>query len=102
MSVCDGILRARYRDSLGHLTLLEADRPYRFEVDLGATAQVFAAGHRVRGEVTSSDFPRYDRNLNTGGIFGEEAEGRVAANSVFHDAARPSHIIFPVLERVPA
>jgi putative CocE/NonD family hydrolase len=101
MSVCDGILRARYRDSLENPTLLTPDTVYRFEVDLWATAQVFAAGHRVRVEVTSSDFPRYDRNLNTGGVFGEETEGRVAQNTVFHDAARPSHILLPVLDRAP-
>jgi putative CocE/NonD family hydrolase len=101
MSVCDGILRARYRDSLENPTLLTADTVYRFEVDLWATAQVFAAGHRIRVEVTSSDFPRYDRNLNVGGTFGEETDGRVAQNTVFHDAARPSHILLPTLDRVP-
>src|SRR5262249_7917334 len=67
MSVCDGILRARYRDSLEHPEPLVPGRLYRFDVDLWATAQVFRAGHRLRVHVTSSDFPRYDRNLNTGG-----------------------------------
>ena len=58
---------------------------YRFEVDLWATAQVFMAGHCIRVQVTSSDFPRYDRNLNTGGTFGTEVRGQVAVNTVFHD-----------------
>ena len=97
LSVCDGILRARFRDSLERPTLLHPGRLYRFEVDLWATAQVFAAGHRIRVQVTSSDFPRYDRNLNTGGPFGEEVRGRAAVNTVFHDAARASHVVLPVL-----
>jgi putative CocE/NonD family hydrolase len=97
MSVCDGILRARYRDSSENPALLHPDEIYRFDVDLWATAQVFATGHRLRVEVTSSEFPRYDPNLNTGGTFGEETQGLVARNVVFHDAARASHVLLPVL-----
>jgi uncharacterized protein len=97
LSVCDGVLRARYRDSLERPTLLQPGQVYRFDVDLSSTAQVFAAGHRIRVQVTSSDFPRYDRNLNTGGPFGEESDPRVARNTVFHDAARPSHLLLPLL-----
>jgi putative CocE/NonD family hydrolase len=97
MSVCDGILRARFRDSLERPALMEPGRVYRFEVDLWATAQVFEAGHRVRVEVTSSDFPRYDRNLNTGGPFGEEVRGQVAVNTIFHDSPRPSYVVLPIL-----
>jgi len=70
---------------------------YRFEVDLKATAQTFRAGHRLRVHVTSSDFPRYDRNLNTGGPFGEETVWDVATNTVFHDALRPSHLLLPIM-----
>lgn len=99
MSVCDGILRARYRHSLERAELITPGQIYRFEVDMLATAQVFQAGHRVRVQVTSSDFPRYDRNLNTGGPFGEEVRGQVAVNTVFHDALRPSHILLPVMDR---
>ena len=65
---------------------------------MSATAQVFQSGHRLRIEITSSDFPRYDRNLNTGGPFGEEATGRVAVNTVFHDADRRSYVVLPVVE----
>ncbi|MBN1399432.1 MAG: hypothetical protein JXA74_01270, partial [Anaerolineae bacterium] len=60
------------------------------------TAQVFLAGHRIRVQVTSSDFPRYDRNLNTGGPFGQEVRGQVAINTIFHDSMRPSHLLLPV------
>jgi putative CocE/NonD family hydrolase len=97
LSVCDGILRARFRESTTRPTLLTPDRVYRFEVDLWSTAQVFKAGHRLRLHVTSSDFPRYDRNLNTGGAFGTESRSAVALNTVFHDAVRPSHLLLPIL-----
>jgi putative CocE/NonD family hydrolase len=70
---------------------------YRFEVDLWSTAQVYKAGHRLRVEVTSSDFPRYDRNLNTGGPFGEETQGQVTVNTVLHDVTYASHIMLPVM-----
>jgi uncharacterized protein len=97
MSVCDGILRARYRESMTQPTLLTPDEVHRFQVDLWSTAQVFKAGHRIRLHVTSSDFPRYDRNLNTGGPFGTESRSAVAANKIFHDAERPSHLLLPIL-----
>jgi len=97
MSVCDGILRARYRNSSEREELMTPNQVYRFEVDLWATAQVFQAGHRLRVQVTSSDFPRYDRNLNTGGAWGEEVRGQVAFNTVFHDTLRPSHVLLPAM-----
>jgi putative CocE/NonD family hydrolase len=97
ISVCDGILRARYRESMVQPTLLTPNQVYQFQVDLWSTAQLFKAGHRLRIHVTSSDFPRYDRNLNTGGPFGTESRSAVARNTVFHDAMRPSHVVLPVL-----
>jgi putative CocE/NonD family hydrolase len=97
ISVCDGILRARYRKSLAQPELMNAGEVYRFEIDLWSTAQVFQAGHRIRVEVTSSDFPRYDRNLNTGGPFGEEVQGQVALNTIFHNAEKASHILLPII-----
>ena len=69
---------------------------YRFEVDLWATAQVFQAGHQVRVEVTSSDFPCYDSNMNTGGRFGTEVQGQIAHNTLLHELAYASHILLPV------
>ena len=97
LSVCDGILRARYRESFERQVLLEPGQTYRFEIDLKATAQTFRAGHRLRVHLTSSDFPRYDRNLNTGGPFGEETTWQVATNTVFHDALRQSHLLLPIM-----
>lgn len=96
MSVCDGILRARYRNSLARPELMIPEKLYQMDVELTPTAQVFLASHRLRIEVTSSDFPRSDRNLNTGGIFGEEVQGKAAVNKIFHDPMRPSHIVLPL------
>ena len=96
MSVCDGILRARYRDSLDQPALMHAEQVYCFGIDLQATAQVFQAGHRLRVEVTNSDFPRYDRNLNTGEAFGTGNCGQIANNTVFSSGSRASHILLPI------
>jgi putative CocE/NonD family hydrolase len=94
--VAEGILRARFRDSQTAPSLLEPGRVYEFTVDLWSTSNVFLAGHRIRVAVTSSCFPRWDRNLNTGGPFGLEPVGRPAINTVFRDRFRPSHIVLPV------
>ncbi|HLZ61291.1 MAG TPA: CocE/NonD family hydrolase [Ktedonosporobacter sp.] len=96
LSVCDGILRARYRDSIEQPALMHPGQVYRFEIDLQATAQVFQAGHQLRVEVASSDFPRYDRNLNTGETFGMGEVGQIARNTVFYGGSRASHILLPV------
>lgn len=95
--LCDGILRARYRESQRTPQLLTPHQVYAFVVDLWATANTFKAGHRIRVAITSSSFPRFDRNLNTGGDNAAEAIGPIAYNSVFHDAVRPSHIVLPVI-----
>ena len=70
-------------------------------MDLGSTSNVFEAGHRVRVEVSSSNFPCFDRNLNTGNALGDEwiADCVVATQTVFHDGARPSRILLPVVPR---
>ena len=74
---------------------------YELHVTVGATSQVFGAGHRIRLEVSSSNFPRFDRNTNTGGRIATESEKDFvqAVNRVFHDAAHPSHLILPIIER---
>ena len=79
--------------------LMTPGQIYRFEVDMSATAQTFKAGHRIRLQVTSSDFPMFEPNLNTGGPFASEVKGQVAHNTVFHDSTRPSHVVLPVMER---
>ncbi len=80
---------------------LEPGAVVRLEIDLGATATVFPAGHRLRLEVSSSNFPRFDRNTNTGGTIADERieESVVARNEVHHSRAHPSHLILPVIDR---
>jgi putative CocE/NonD family hydrolase len=101
MILTEGILRARYRNSLTEPKLLEPGTVYELRLNLWATANVFLPGHRIRLEVSSSNFPRFDRNSNTGGeISGETAdEYQPAINGVFHDAAHPSHLVLPIIER---
>jgi len=95
--LCEGICRARYRDEMAAPELIEPNTPTSFRIDLWATSNVFLAGHRIRLEISSSNFPRFDRNLNTGGRVGFETEWRVAHQTVFHDEARPSHLVLPVI-----
>lgn len=96
-SISDGILRARYRAELAQPQRLEREQVYELHINIGATAQVFAAGHHIRLEVSSSNFPRFDRNTNTGGTIAAESEQDLvqAVNRVFHDQAHPSCLILP-------
>lgn len=95
--LCDGIVRARYREGMEHAVLMEPGRVYRFSIDLWHTSQVFLRGHCIRLEIASSAFPKYDRNLNTGEDMVHETQGVVAHQAVYHDAAHPSCIILPVI-----
>ncbi|QBD75838.1 CocE/NonD family hydrolase [Ktedonosporobacter rubrisoli] len=97
----DGILRARYRESLAQPTLLEPDHVYELHIDLGSTANVFLAGHRIRLEISSSNFPRFERNPNSGGpVAAARAEDFVpAVNRIQHSAEYPSRLILPIIER---
>lgn len=95
----DGIVRARYRISDETPSFIEPDKVYEYTIDLIATSNVFKAGHRLRVEISSSNFPKYDRNPNTGHQIGVDAETRVATQKIFHDSGRPSHLILPVIPR---
>ncbi|QBD76447.1 CocE/NonD family hydrolase [Ktedonosporobacter rubrisoli] len=97
----DGILRARYRESLAAPVLMEPGQIYELHLDLGATSNLFKEGHRIRLEVSSSNFPRFDRNTNTGGnIYMESTENLVqATNYVYHDQHHASHLLLPMIER---
>jgi len=97
----EGILRARYRTSFTVPELLDPEASYELRINLWATANVFLPGHRLRLEVSSSNFPRFARNSNTGGVIADEAarEYQLAINRIFHDAARPSRLILPLIER---
>ena len=96
-NVCEGILRARFRESLEEPTLIKPGQAYRYDVDLGPTSMHFDRGHRIRLQVSSSNFPANARNLNTGGAHDEETEFRLALQTVLHDAAHPSCLVLPVM-----
>ncbi len=97
VNLTDGILRGRYREGTDKQVLLRPGETYEFTVDLWVTSNVFKRGHRIRLEVSSSNFPRFDRNPNTGNPFGQDTELRTARQIVYHDAARPSHLLLPVI-----
>jgi putative CocE/NonD family hydrolase len=93
----EGIVRAKYRDSREAPSLLNPGQVYKFSVDMWSTSNVFRKGHVLRLEVSSSNFPRFDRNMNTGED-GAVAQRYVpATNAVYHDAAHPSALILPVI-----
>lgn len=101
MLVTDGILRLRYRYSVTQPTLLQPEEIVPITIDLWSTANVFLAGHRLRIEVSSSCFPKFARNSNTGGDIATERSDQyqVAVNRIYHDAAHPSHLLLPIIER---
>ena len=97
----DGILRARYRTSLSEPELLEPGHVYEITLDLSVTSNVFLKGHRIRLEVSSSNFPRYDRNTNTGGTINTETldQAVIATNHVLHGPEHPSRLLLPIIRR---
>lgn len=97
MNVAEGILRARFRKGLDKPELLKPGEVYEFEIDMAGTANVFQPGHRIRVDITSSNFPQFDRNPNTGEPLGASAKVRVAQQTVHHGGARASHIVLPVV-----
>jgi putative CocE/NonD family hydrolase len=97
MLVADGIIRARYRDSMATPELMEPGEVYTITFDIGNIDYLFEAGHSVRLDISSSNFPKYDRNLNTGGVLYKESTWVVAENTIYHDACNPSYIMLPVV-----
>ena len=97
VNLCDGIIRGRYREGTSEQELLEPGRVYKFTIDLWPTSNVFKAGHRIRVDISSSNFPRFDRNPNTGRRWGVDTDLRTAHQTIHHDSARPSHIVLPVI-----
>lgn len=97
--LAESVLRARYRNGYESAQLLQAGEICRYEIDLVATSNVFLPGHRIRVLVTSSSFPRFDRNANSGLPLGADSEQdlRSARQTIFHDDARASHIVLPVV-----
>lgn len=101
MILTNGILRARYRNGFDRYELMEKGHVYELDINLLATSNVFLPGHRIRLEISSSNYPQFARNSNTGGcIADEEAEAyRKATNRIHHTAEYPSRLILPIIER---
>ncbi len=95
--ICEGIRGARFRESLEHPTPILKDKVYKYEISLWETSNVFKAGHRIRVDISSSNFPRYARNQNTDNPFGMSAEVKIAHQTIFHNAEYPSHLVLPVI-----
>ncbi len=96
-NLTEGIVRGRYRDSQEQPGLMNPGQTYKFIVDLWSTSSVFRKGHRLRIEISSSNFPRFDRNLNTGEDIASGRKPVAANNTVYHDAEHPSVLILPVV-----
>jgi len=96
-NLTDGILRMRYRKSAEKPELMNPGEIYRITVDMWATSNVFLPGHKLRLEISSSDFPRFDRNMNTGEEQSRATKMNKATNMIFHDKDHPSALILPLI-----
>jgi len=96
-NLTEGILRMRYKDSQEKPELVKPGTVYHITVDLWATSNVFLAGHKIRVEISSSNFPRFDRNLNTGETQATASRVEKATNAVLHDKEHPSAMILPIV-----
>ena len=99
MHLTEGILRGRYRKTLEAPELLEPQKVYEFDLDLWIISNLYLKGHSIRVDVSSSSFPKYDRNPNTGHEFGRDAELLVAHQKIFHTREFPSHVLLPIIDR---
>jgi putative CocE/NonD family hydrolase len=98
INLTEGIRRARYRDSQEKATPLAPGQVYALSLDLWATSNVFRTGHRIRLELSSSNFPRFDRNLNTGEPAATSDKWITATNTILHDKEHPSALVLPVVQ----
>ena len=96
-NVQEGILRARFREGFTKKVWMKSGEVYEIPIDLEATSNYFGPGHKIRIEVSSSNFPRFDRNLNTGGKNYAETKWATADNQIHHSAAHASYILLPVI-----
>jgi len=96
-NITEGILRGRYRDCHEKAELMNPGQVYKLALNLWSTSNVFLAGHKLRLEVSSSNFPRFDRNLNTGEDQAHSVRIVKATNTIYHDAKHPSALIVPVV-----
>jgi len=98
-NLTDGIIRARYRQSTARPEPIVPGQVYAYTIDLWATSNVFKAGHCIRLEISSSNFPRFDRNPNTGGDLAAETETVPAIQTIYHDGTYASHVTLPIIPR---
>jgi predicted acyl esterase len=91
------MVRARFREGMDRPSLIEPGNIYYYSIDCWNTSQVFKAGHRIGLEISSSAFPKYDRNLNTGAPLGVTTEMAVAEQRIYHDAEHPSAVVLPII-----
>ncbi len=96
-NLTEGIIRARYRESPERPVLMNPSQTYKFRIDMWATSNVFRKGHRLRLEISSSNFPRFDRNLNSGEDATSGRKFLSATNVIYHDAEHPSALILPIV-----
>ena len=99
INLTEGIIRARYRESLSRPKLLEPGKIYAMTIDMLGTSNAFQKGHRIRVQITSSHFPQFDRNPNTGEPFATSAKVKIARQAIHHTSAHPSHILLPIVEQ---
>jgi len=99
MNLEDGIIRARFRNSLEKPELMKPGEIYPFTIRLYPTSNVFKAGHRIRLDISSSNFPRFDINPNTGEPLNGHRRRITATNTLYHDAAHPSHVLLPLIPK---
>ncbi len=97
----DGMVRARFRTGMDKPTPIEPGRAYTYDLDLWNTCQLYRQGHRLRLEISSSAFPKYDRNLNTGETLGQTTRMQKAAQKIYHDSERLSYVVLPIVPRKP-
>jgi uncharacterized protein len=98
-NLTEGILRARYRESMSEAKPIEPGKIYEYKIDMWSTSNVFLKGHVIRLEVSSSNFPRFDRNLNTGKSAATDSQFVKATQTISHDSAHPSALILPIVTR---
>jgi putative CocE/NonD family hydrolase len=97
VNLSNGVQRASFRESLAHPTPVVPGEVYRYKINVWPTSNLFAKGHQIRLEISSSDYPQFAPNPNTGAPFGVDAEKRPATQTILHDADHPSALILPVI-----
>ncbi len=93
----DGMVRARFRNGMDKPELIEPGKVYAYQIDMWNTCQMFLKGHQIRVEISSSAFPKYDRNLNTGEALGKTTRMQTADQKIYHDREHPSAIVLPIV-----